>query len=55
MKLVSIYSIDSRKVPACGEINFLCAWINAVPHITIVFTIIVVDFPPTYGVVLGRD
>jgi hypothetical protein len=25
------------------------------PHITIIFTIIVVDIPSTYGVVIGRD
>jgi hypothetical protein len=51
----SIYAIDSRKVPAYGEIKYFCAWISATPHITTIFTIIVVDFPPTYGVVLGRD
>jgi hypothetical protein len=51
----SIYAIDSRKVPAYGEIKYFCAWISATPHITIVFTIVVVDLPPTYGVVLGRD
>jgi hypothetical protein len=28
---------------------------NFSPHITIVFTITVVDLPPAYGVVLGRD
>jgi hypothetical protein len=51
----SIYAIDSRKVPTYGEIKYLCAWISATPHITTIFTIIVVDLPPTYGVVLGRD
>jgi hypothetical protein len=50
-----IYAIDSRKVPAYGEIKYFCAWITVAPHITTIFTIIVVDLPPTYGVVLGRD
>jgi hypothetical protein len=50
-----IYAIDSRKVSAYGEIKDFCAWISVTPHITIVFTIVVVDLPPTYGVVLGRD
>jgi ribonuclease HI len=50
-----IYAIDSRKVPAYGEIKYFYAWITATPHITTIFTIIVVDLPPTYGVVLGRD
>jgi hypothetical protein len=51
----SIYAIDSRKVPAYGEIKDFCAWISVAPHITTIFTIIVVDFPPAYGVVLGWD
>jgi hypothetical protein len=50
-----IYAIDSRKVPAYGEIKYFYAWIIVAPHITIVFTITVVDLPPAYGVVLGRD
>jgi len=49
------YAIDSRKVPAYGEIKYFCARITTTPHITTVFTIIVVDLPPTYGVVLGID
>jgi hypothetical protein len=40
-----IYAIDSRKYLAYGEIKYFCAWICATPHITIVFTIIVVDLP----------
>jgi ribonuclease HI len=51
----SIYAIDSRKVPAYGEIKDFYAWITTTPHIITVFNIIVVDLPPTYGVVLGRD
>jgi hypothetical protein len=51
----SIYAIDSRKVPTYGEIKYLCAWITAAPHITTIFNIIIVDFSPSYGVVLGRD
>jgi hypothetical protein len=51
----SIYAIDSRKVPAYGEIKDFCAWISSTPHVTTVFTIIVVDLPATYGVVLGCD
>jgi len=50
----SIYAIDSRKVPTCGEIKYFCAWISETPHITTIFTIIVVDLTPEYGVVLGR-
>jgi hypothetical protein len=50
-----IYTIDSRKVMVYGEIKYFCAWISETPHINIVFTIVVVDLPPTYGVVLGRD
>jgi hypothetical protein len=38
-----IYAIDSRKVLAYGEIKYFCAWISAAPHMTIVFTIVVVD------------
>jgi hypothetical protein len=41
------YIIDSTKVLAYGEIKYLCALINASPHITTIFTIIVVDLPPT--------
>jgi hypothetical protein len=51
----SIYVIDSRQVPAYGEIKDYYAWITTAPHIITVFNIIVVDLPPTYGVVLGRD
>jgi hypothetical protein len=49
-----IYTIDSRKVPAYGEINDFYAWIIVAPHIIIVFNIIVLDLPLAYGVVLGR-
>jgi len=51
----SIYAIDSSKVPSYAEIKDFCAWITATPHITTIFTIIVVDLPPSYGVMLGRD
>jgi hypothetical protein len=44
--------IDSRKVPKYGDIKYLYASITTTPHITTIFTIIVVDLPPTYGVVL---
>ena len=50
-----IYAIDSIKVTTYGEIKYFCACISTTPHIKTFFTIIVVDFPPTYGVVLGRD
>jgi hypothetical protein len=50
-----IYAIDSRKVLAYGEIKYFYVWINFSPHITIVFTITVVDLPLAYGVVLRRD
>jgi hypothetical protein len=49
----SIYAIDSRKVSTDGEIKYLYSWIIDAPHITIVFKIIVVELPPTYGVFLG--
>jgi ribonuclease HI len=51
----SIYAIDSRQVAAYGEIKYFCAWITTNQHIITVFNIIVVDLPPAYGVVLGRD
>jgi hypothetical protein len=51
----SIYAIDSRKVSTYGEIKDFYAWIIIAPHIIIVFNIVVVDLPPTYGVVCGRD
>jgi hypothetical protein len=51
----SIYAIDSTNFPTYGEIKDFCAWITATPHISTIFTIIVVEFPPTYGVVIGRD
>jgi len=50
-----IYAIDSKKVPAYGEIEDFYAWITAAPHIITFFNIIVADIPPTYGFVLGRD
>jgi hypothetical protein len=50
----SIYAIDSRQVPAYGEIKEFYAWITVAPHIITIFNIIMVDLPPTYGVVLGR-
>jgi hypothetical protein len=51
----SIYAIDSRKVPTYGEIKYFYVWITTTPHIIIVFSIIVVDLPPAYGFVMGRD
>jgi hypothetical protein len=51
----SIYVVDSTKVPAYREINDFYAWITTTPHIITIFNIIVVDIPPTYRVVLGRD
>jgi hypothetical protein len=51
----SIYVIYSRKVPTYGKIKDFYAWITTAPHIITVFNIVVVDLPPTYGVVLGRD
>jgi hypothetical protein len=51
----SIYAIDSRKVPAYGEIKDFYVGITVDPHIITVFNIIVVELPPAYGVVLGRD
>jgi hypothetical protein len=50
-----LYAIDSRKVPAYGEIKEFYAWITTTPHIITNFNIVVVDLPSTYGVVLGRD
>jgi hypothetical protein len=51
----SICAIDSRKVSTYREIKDFYAWITVAPHIITVFNIIVVDLPPSYGVVLGRD
>jgi hypothetical protein len=51
----SIYAVYSKQVPTYGEIKAFYAWIIAAPHIITFFNIIVVDLPPTYGVVLGRD
>jgi ribonuclease HI len=42
-------------VLAYGEIKKFYAWITTTPHIITFFNIIVVDLPPKYGVVLGRD
>ena len=50
-----IYKIDSRQVPTFGEIKEFNAWITISPLIVNVFTIIVVDIFPSYGVVFGRD
>ena len=50
-----IFTIDSRKVIAYGEIKDLCAWIDFAPHVKVVFTIIVVDLPLAYGLVLGWE
>jgi hypothetical protein len=49
-----IYAIASIKVPAYDEIKYFFSWISSAPHTTKFFTIIVVDLPPTYGVVLGQ-
>jgi hypothetical protein len=51
----SIHAIDSRQVSAYGEIKDFYAWITTTLHIITIFNIIVVDLPPTCGVVLGRD
>jgi hypothetical protein len=50
-----IYSIDSIKVRAYGEIKDIFAWICATPHIITMFNIIVFYLHPAYSVVLGRD
>lgn len=39
---------------AYGEIKVFYSWITAA-HIITVFNIVVVDLPPAYGVILGRD
>jgi hypothetical protein len=49
------YVIDSRKVPTYGEIKYFYAWITVAAHIIRVFNIVVVDLPPTYRLILGRD
>ena len=43
----SIFSIDSRIVFSYGEIKDLCAKISSIPQVHRIFTIIVVDLPPT--------
>jgi hypothetical protein len=50
----SIYAIDSRKVPAYGEIKDFYAWITTAPHIITVFNIIVVDLPPSIWSCAGK-
>jgi hypothetical protein len=49
----SMYSIDSRKVPTYVEMKDFYTWTTVAPHIKIVLTIIVVELPLTYEVVLG--
>jgi len=51
----NIYAIDSRKVLSYAEIKDICPWIRLETHITIVFTIVVVDPLASYGVILGHD
>ena len=49
------FSIDSIRVPAYGDINYFCAWISLAPHITTIFTIIVVNLPLADNLVLGQE
>ena len=49
-----IFAIDSRSVTTYEEIKICCARISSSPTIHIVFTIIVVNLPSTYTLVLGR-
>jgi hypothetical protein len=51
----SIYVIDSRQLPTYCEIKYFYDWITTTPHIITIFNIFVVELPPTYRVVLGRD
>jgi hypothetical protein len=51
----NIYAIDSRKVKDYGEIKDFYDSIMTAPHIITIFNIIVVELPPAYGFVLGRD
>ena len=50
---LSILSIDSRSISTYGEIKYLRAKISSFPHIPTFFTIIFVDFPLVYYLVLG--
>jgi hypothetical protein len=50
----SIYAIDSRQVQLMVKSKTFMLG-SRTPHIITVFNIIVVDLPPAYGVVLGRD
>ena len=50
-----IFSIDSISVLAYGEIKYFCAKISYAPQIHTVFTIIVVDLPLAYNLVLGHE
>ena len=50
-----IFSIDSRSVPTYGEIKYFYARIIFDPHIHVVFTIIVIDLPLAYSLVLGHQ
>lgn len=48
----SIFAIDLRKVLMYEETKDFYAWISLASHVKNVFTIIVFDLPPTYGLVL---
>ena len=48
-----IFSIYSRIVLAYGEIKYFLSLDKFCPHINTIFTIIVVDLPLTYLIVLG--
>jgi hypothetical protein len=49
-----IFSIDSS-VRAYGEIKYFCARISFAPTIHTIFTIIMVDLPSAYNLVLGHE
>lgn len=43
------------QVPTNGEIKYFYASIISTPDITTIFTIIVVDLPLAYGIILGSE
>ena len=50
-----IFVIDSRSVSTYKEIKYFCARIISFAHIHIVFTIIVVDLPLAYSLIIGQE
>ena len=50
-----IFPIDSRSVPAYGEIKDFCIKTSFSPQIHTIFMIILIDLPPAYNLMLGHE